>query len=54
MLPQCVVKVLRDWYMGCALAFQAIEKSSNLLSRSKLSQFLCDFKKGRKNANGLA
>lgn len=25
---------MRDWYIGCAIAFQAIEKSSILLSRS--------------------
>ena len=25
---------MRDWYMGCALAFQASETSSNLVSRS--------------------
>ena len=28
---------LRDWYRGCAVAFQASEKSSNLLSRSTYS-----------------
>ena len=29
------ILVKRSWYMGCAVAFQAIETSSSLVGRSK-------------------